>query len=436
MPATHKFQSPKGTRDFYPEAMAGRRHLESVWREVSIRYGFDEIEGPTFEHLELYTLKSGPGIESELFSFRRAGGEADYALRPEFTPTMARMAAAVGKALPRPTKWFSLPSMFRAERPQRGRLREHVQWNADIVGDPSARAEAEIVAVTVAMLEQVKLTPQDVRVRISHRAVVSGVLRTLGVAEADLGTALALLDRRAKLTPAEFAKRAREQGIAVDELDRRLAGLAGSPGEADGDEHAGPLAELWGHLEDLGVAHWCDPDLSVVRGLAYYTGAVFEVHDTGGRERAIAGGGRYDDLIELFGGPSTPAVGIAMGDVVITLLLEEKNLLEPGAAFLPRPDAWVINACDDDDRHLRLVYDLRRCGLHVRHSYRATRNVGKLLGEAGSARARFAVIVGRELDEGMLALKDLASGEQVEVPADDIAAALRSRLRPRAADSS
>ena len=188
--------------------------------------------------------------------------------------------------------------------------------------------------------------------------------------------------------------------------------------------------DLFHELDRLALSEWCEFDSMIIRGLAYYTGLVFEVHESSGRERAIAGGGRYDNLVELFGGPPTPAVGIAMGDVVLRLMLEDRGLLKP-EELMPRPDVFVIDATEDEPgRFLGLIADLRRAGLHARHSYRATKNVGKLLGEAGKARARMAVILGRDLEAGNIVLKDLDSGEQRELPLDSLKDEL---LRLRAA---
>jgi histidyl-tRNA synthetase len=432
--ATHKFQAPKGTRDFYPADMAVRRYLEGVWRDVSIGHGFNEIDGPTFEHLELYTVKSGPGIVSELFSFRRAGGETDYALRPEFTPTLARMFAARAQQLPKPTRWFSIASMFRAERPQRGRLREHFQWNVDIIGDDSVEADVEIIAVAVAMLERFGLTPETVTIKISDRHVVGEVGRRCGVDESNLADFFELLDKRDRTAEAEFIERSEAIGLDIGRFDEYAASardLFAQPGgtragDRDLDLRSDRAEALRTRLHAAALGDWCAFDLGIVRGLAYYTGIVFEVHEATGKERAIAGGGRYDGLVELFGGSPTPAVGIAMGDVVIRLVLEERGLLEPAATYLPRPDAFVISSgTEQAEAALRpLVSRLRRAGLHARHSDRSTRNVGKLLGEAGKARARFAVILGAELDDGHAVVKDLDSGAQRPIALDELVDAL------------
>ena len=436
--SAHKLQTPKGTRDFYPDDQAVRRHIEGVWRTVSVNHGFDEIDGPTFEHLQLYTIKSGPGIVSELFSFRRADGDTDYALRPEFTPTLARMVAAKGSSLTVPTRWFCMAPMFRAERPQRGRLREHIQWNADVFGTDDPSADAEVVAVAVGVLETLGLTPADVRVRLSHRGLVGELLTGMGVDPARLPDAFGLLDRRDKITPDELKRQAAaldfDEGLIerFDEVASTNIPLDGSwssvldriGGEADSDD----LMQVHAALRAVGVSDWCDLSLGIVRGLAYYTGTVFEVHEGRGRERAIAGGGRYDDLVELFGGSSTPAVGIAMGDVVIRLVLEDKGLLQTPETYMPRPDAFVIAADDAAAEQVRgVVADLRRGGLHVRHSSRSTRNVGKLLGEAAKTRARWAVILGRELADGRVVVKDLDGGDQHEVALESVRETIASR---------
>lgn len=426
------FQSPKGTRDFYPAEMAIRRYIEGVWRDVSVLHGYEEVDGPTFEHLDLYTVKSGPGIVSELFSFRRAGGDTDYALRPEFTPTLARMVAARAAQLPHPIKWYSMPAMFRAERPQRGRLREHLQWNVDLIGDPTPAAEAELIAVAVAALRRWGLTASDVQVRMSHRGLVSELLIGEGVPPDRLPEAFALLDKRDKIPAEQFVESAGATGLSAAgvELFSRQAELMPLTRIADGGALSLPpdspvlneLRALLTLLETMGLTEWCRFDLGIVRGLAYYTGVVFEIHEATGRERAVAGGGRYDNLVELFGGPPTPAVGFAMGDVVIRLVLEEHGLLEPAEHYLPRPDAFVISAGAERAEQCLpgLVARLRSAGLHVRHTYRSTRNVKKLLGEASRCRSRLAIILDDELSAGKVIVKDLDGGVQNVVAVDEL----------------
>lgn len=442
MSAPSKFQAPKGTRDFYPGELALRRHVEAAWRRSSVLHGFDEIDGPTFEHLELYTAKSGPGIVNELFSFRRAGGENDYALRPEFTPTLARMVAARAGSLPLPVRWFAVPTHFRAERPQRGRLREFVQWNVDLMGQVGEAADIEVMAVALHALESLGLSPRDIRCRVSHRHAVAALLNAIGVAPERAADAFELLDRRGKLPPEEFAARGAALGLGADAFARldaiagravpvRDAGafLAEVRREVAGVDPAAlaPIESLASQLVASGLDEWCEIDLGIVRGLAYYTGTVFEVHAASGGERAVAGGGRYDGLIEMFGGPATPAVGFGMGDVVLSIMLADRGLLpKDGEALLPRPDAFLVPGSPEGEARIpRLATELRRAGLHVRTTSRATRNVGKLLGDASKQRSRSAVILGHELAEGMVALKDLDGGGQSLVPVAELAARLR-----------
>ena len=440
--STHSFQAPKGTRDFYPGDLAVRRHIETAWRSASVDCGFDEVEGPTFEHLELYTAKSGEGIVNELFSFRRAGGENDYALRPEFTPTLARMVAARAGALPVPVKWFAIPNMFRAERPQRGRLREFVQWNVDTCGVEGAATDVEVIACALLALERLGLTPKDVEVRLSHRVAIQRMLGALGVPSEKSADAMTLLDRRDKLKPEEFAQRAQALGLsdegvarfdaaarATQRLSQPVAELAAKLGIPAEDLAA--LDEVRTAAERAGILDWCVVDIGIVRGLAYYTGTVFEIHECSGAERAVAGGGRYDGLVELFGGPKMPACGFGMGDVVLANILRDRGLLpEDAAQLLPRPDAFVISAGGElaEAALPGVVTSLRRARLHARASAKATRNVGKLLGEAGKARARFAVILGAELADGNVALKDLDGGTQSTVAIAGLAAHLCAML--------
>jgi histidyl-tRNA synthetase len=438
MATNRTFQGPKGTRDLYPPDMAIRRHIERVWHSASVDSGFQEIEGPMFESLELYTVKSGPEIVSQLFSFRRDGGEDDYALRPEFTPTLARMAAAKGKSLALPTKWYSIPALFRAERPQRGRLREHNQWNVDLIGTTGASADIEVISTALLALERLGLTNEDVQLRLSHRGLAANILEALGVAKDRLVDAFQLLDRRDKMDETDFKEKVASLGLDGEGVARfdaaarstaplteplsALAATLGVPETALDD-----LAELREGLLAADLADWCVLDIGIVRGLAYYTGMVFEVFATRGVERAVLGGGRYDQLIELFGGPKLPACGFGMGDVVLGLVLADRGLLgdDGGVSLLPRPDALVVSTCDEADAGVEtLLVALRRAGLHVRRSYKSTRNVGKLLSDAAKCGARTAVILDQGVVEGSVVLKDLDGGEQVTTSIDQLADAI------------
>lgn len=448
----HAFQAPKGTRDFYPQEMLRRRYIEKAWRDVSIRHGFEEIDGPTFEHTELYTVKSGEGILGEVFGVfsgkdeeqvKAAGsGQAHYALRPEFTPTLARMYAARAAQLPKPTKWFWQQSCFRAERPQRGRLREFGQWNIDLIGDSSPSADAEIVACCVGLLDSLGLKPADVRIRFNHRRVLSELLTRLGVSEDHMASAYVLLDRREKLSNDDLEAMAFEFGLTSGDFVgflkrprgpaalKELLEWAPAGSSAANLDLTAMLRATEDALRQAGVGEWCEVDFNIVRGLAYYTGMVFEIHEVSGKERAIAGGGRYDNLIELFGGPPTPAVGFGMGDVVLGNILQDRGLMPEGKELLERlsappaslrPDVFVIaNDKEESQAAMRpLVASLRRDGLHARHSYKATKNIGKLLKDASDSSSRFAAII-ESANE--VTLKNLDAGTQEKIALGDVAA--------------
>jgi histidyl-tRNA synthetase len=435
--SSHAFQAPRGTRDFHPADMAVRLHIERAWRTASINHGFDEIEGPTFEHLELYTSKSGPGIVSELFSFRRSGGETDFALRPEFTPTLARMAAALGRGLPVPTRWFSMPMHYRAERPQRGRLREFRQWNIDVIGIDGADGDAETITVALSALRTLGLDASSIRVKISHRAVVGRLLADLGVPAERMAEAQDLLDKRDRIEAATFTEKTTALGLDQTAIER-FAALGAEPVPASTDpttlaeqlnvpaEAMTELTELRAELERRGVLEFCEWDFSIVRGLAYYTGTVWEIHEASGGERAIAGGGRYDTLIEGYGGPSLSACGFGMGDVVLELVLRDHGLITEAAELMPRPDAFIVSIGGDDTNHMvvPLLTRLRDAGLHARTSAKTTSNLGKLLKDAGKCNARHAVILGGELSDGNVVVKHFDAGEQATVAIDDLIAHL------------
>lgn len=473
--APRKFQAPKGTRDFYPADLAVRRHIENVWRQTSINHGFDEIDGPTFEHLDLYTHKSGPGIASELFQvfsgkdeelvaamrsgvaapyvsamvpvqvagMKSAAAVAPYALRPEFTPTLARLVAARAPELPRPIKWFAIPSHFRAESPQRGRLREFMQWNVDFVDKHAsavsrARADAEVIAVCIEALRDLGLTEKSFKIHINDRNFARGILEQIGIQNEHYDLMFQLIDQQTKRSPSEIAYVLGAEGLPADSMERfEIVARdlvremnADTPEEAVDlyNEGAKNLRNVLRALRETGLGQWCEIDHTIVRGLAYYTGTVFEALETSGAERAIAGGGRYDNLIESFGGPELGACGFGMGDVVLANILKDKGLLKPAEEYLPRPDAFVIAASDEAAARVPgIVAELRRGNLHVRNSYKTTRNVGKLLGDAGKCRARYAVILGSELAEQppRVALKNLESGEQETIALADLAGRLR-----------
>src|SRR4030088_907231 len=325
-----------GFRDFYPEQLATRNYLMSVWRDVARRYGFVEYDGPPLEPLELYTRKSGEEIGGQLYTFTDKGGR-EVALRPEMTPTLARMVAAKANAMRKPIRWFSVPQLFRYERQQKGRLREHFQLNVDIVGEASVAADAELLAVAIDVMRAVGLSSEDVRAGVSDRRLLTAALSAAGVKENELPAVFAAIDKAGReprdvtLGKVEKAVSSAEARRGVErmlenskDLDALARDFVDSPDVMDEVAH---MREYMGFLNALGVGDWVDFDLSIVRGLAYYTGKVFELFDAKGEFRAICGGGREDDLLSTIGGVDLPALGFGMGDVVLTELLRARNLL-------------------------------------------------------------------------------------------------------------
>jgi histidyl-tRNA synthetase len=291
-----------GFRDFYPADLALRAHIFRTWRTVATRYGFEEYDGPPLEPLELYTAKSGEEIVGQLYNFTDKGGR-EVALRPEMTPTLARMVGQRASALKKPIRWFSIPQLFRYERQQRGRLREHFQLNCDLIGEPGPLGDAEIIGLAIDVLRAFGLGPEDVRLRISDRRLLTAVLGGLDLDESQAAVVYQVLDKLARVPRGVSVGRLREAGISGATVDRLLsltearswAELRDRAGGLGGAVDAGePLTRTIGALESMGLGAFVDLDLTIVRGLAYYTGTVFELFDAKGELRAICGGGRYD----------------------------------------------------------------------------------------------------------------------------------------------
>src|SRR5687768_16081686 len=335
-----------GFRDFYPAELADRAHIMGVWREVAHRYAFVEYDGPPLEPLDLYTKKSGDEIVGQLYNFTDKGGR-DVALRPEMTPTLARMVAARANALRKPVRWFSMPQLFRYERQQRGRLREHFQLNVDIIGEADITADAELLAVAIDIMRGFGLGPGDVAARVSDRRLLRALLLHIGIAEDRHAAVYAVVDKVERDARDVLERRLADAGVTAEAVARlfetlaapdlaALRSMVGSdPAMA---EHFDRFDRYRGHLTALGVADWIRFDLSIVRGLAYYTGIVFELFDAKGQFRAICGGGRYDSLLESLGGVNLPALGFGMGDVVLGELLKDRSLMPSTTATV---DFWV-----------------------------------------------------------------------------------------------
>ncbi len=416
------FQTPKGTRDFYPDDMRVQNFLFENWRRICRQFGFEEYEGPTFEMLELYTEKSGAEIVGQLYNFRDKG-DRELALRPEITPTLARMVNQKGPSLKLPVKWFSIPRLYRYEKAQKGRLREFFQLNMDIVGTDKIWAEVDLLTAIIDMMQGFGLTAQDFTLKISSRKLLSAYLDGMGLAAAAKPAVYSALDKRAKVGPDAFARLLGEAGLdpaqcrdleeffACRTLDSVKERLSEASGKADDSTTAAlaELEELFHSLQSLGFGEFLDFDLSVVRGLAYYTGVVFEVYDRAGEMRAIAGGGRYDNLLENLGGRPVSGVGFGMGDVVLFELLRSKGLIP---AFEDQVDYFLVNFGEMSSETLLLAQALRHKHLRVAYSLSGGK-LKKQLSQAHECKARKVIFVGSEAAEpGRFEVKDLASGEQ------------------------
>jgi histidyl-tRNA synthetase len=394
-----------GFRDFYPETLAVRRYMFGKWRETARRYGFREYDGPPLEPLELYTLKSGEEIVGQLYHFVDKGDRA-VALRPEMTPTLARMVGAHHRDYKKPIKWFAIPQLFRYERQQRGRLREHFQLNADIIGENDIAADAELIALAIDTLRSFGLTEKDFVVRISDRRAWQRYLTLLGVPDERQDAAFQAIDKLER----EPIEKTREKLAAVTPKVDEVLAFANQKTSKD------ELKEALSKLGDL--AAFCSVDFKIVRGLAYYTGIVWEIHDRKGELRAIAGGGRYDNLLKLVGDTDLPALGFGMGDVVLTELLKDRGLLPKLDWEL---DCYVVIA-DESLRApaLKLIHDLRDAGVAVDYSLTPAK-VGKQFQAASALGAPFALVVGpEEWRTGEVKVKNLATGEEKRLKTEEI----------------
>jgi histidyl-tRNA synthetase len=416
----------KGFRDLYPEEMAAHRAVIDAVEGTARRYGFREIATPMLEPTELYVEKSGEEITEDLYHFEDKGGR-DVALAPELTPTVARMVAGRGKALPKPIKWFSTRPFWRYEQVQQGRFREFYQTNIDVFGSREPEVDAEVIAVGADVLTDLGLPADDFEFRVSHRDVLGGVLEAFD-ADVDAREAIRAVDKREKIERAAYLELLSDAGLSYEEAERFDDLLVSASDDLDElvdfsgiDRVADAVANLRAVLaaaEDFGVREYCGLSLTTARGLDYYTGVVFECFDaTGEVSRAVFGGGRYDDLIASLGGPDVPAVGFAPGVMNSTLpLLLQRADVWPEEALTT--DYYVLRVGETRPVAARIARDLRDRG-HVVETDLSDRGFGSQLNYADSINAETTVIVGeRDLENDEITLKDMASGDQVQVPVD------------------
>ncbi len=420
------FKTLPGFREFYPEDCAKKNYIFGVWRRAARSFGFSEFEPPVLEQLDLFTEKSGEEIKSQLFEFVDKGGRA-VSLRPEMTPSLARMVGAKAAGIRRPVKWFAIGENYRYERQQKGRLRAFFQYNADILGEESLDADAEVIALLIESLRGFGLTENEFKLRLGDRTLWVLFLESAGVPDAKIISVLSVIDKLEKVSPEALREMtvAALDGTGLDadalvgkiknfislrDLDSMRAAF-----DADGelaervDARIADWRKLVSILESLGVGAFISPDLSIVRGLAYYTGFVFEAFQTAGTGRALAGGGRYDNLVKKLGYQDMPAVGFGMGDVTVSDLLE---LVGKSGELRDAPDAYfVIGSENVRPKALEIISALRRSGVKTDYPLKQA-SFGKQFKQADAVGAAKAYILGDdELAQGIVKIKDLKSGE-------------------------
>ncbi|PWH17286.1 MAG: histidine--tRNA ligase [Anaerolineae bacterium] len=407
----------KGTRDFYPENMAIRAWLYETIKTISQRYGYQEYEGPFLEPIELYAAKSGEElVKEQSFVFPDRSGEL-ITLRPELTPTLARMVAQRQKQLIFPLRWWSFGPFWRYEKPQKGRSREFFQWNIDLIGLNTPEADAELLSVIVSFFKLVGLSSAQVKIFINDRKLMEDQLNQLGIPPERRSAVFRLIDRKEKMEFKEWQAYAQEEGLNTSQIN----GIVNLLQNTELWQTSPNLIRIFQALENESASDYIEFDPNIIRGLDYYTSTVFEAKDIGGTvRRSILGGGRYDDLLAAVGGDPLPAVGFAMGDVVISLILQEYGCI-PANIYAHPAKVLVTTFSNDTLSHsLKLAHHLREKGVNV-ITYPEPVNLNKQLKYADRVKIPYAIILGPdEIAIDRFALKSLSSGEQIQLAWDEI----------------
>jgi histidyl-tRNA synthetase len=421
-------QSVKGTRDFYPEQMAVRVWLYNTMREVAESFGYQEYEAPILETLDLYAAKSGEElVKEQSYVFTDRGG-SEITLRPELTPSLARMIAQKQNELNFPVRWWSFGPFWRYERPQKGRTREFFQWNVDVLGVSSPEADAENAAVLATFFQRVGLTPQQVVIKVNNRRLLDDRFDALDIPAEQRPAVSSWVDRRDKMSAEAWMEYGKDIGLSPEQIEKMKETLA----DKDLWKLSAELTRFFAVIEAMKLSDYIIFDPSIMRGLLYYTGTVFEAWEVGGDiKRSILGGGRYDNLTQDVGGDPIPGVGFAMGDVVITLILEKYGLLPRDLNINPAP---VLVTVFDEERLLesfKLASELRRAGLKVVCYPEATK-LQKQFKYADRIGAKVTLVLGPdEVQNGRVAVKNLINGEQVSVTRDSIVDTVKNIINSR-----
>ena len=407
----NKIQAVKGTREFYPEQMFLRNYLYEKVRGASQMFGYQEYDGPFIETIDLYAAKSGEElVKKQSFVFEDRGG-ALVTLRPELTPSLARMIAAKQNELTYPVRWWSFGPFWRYEQPQKGRTREFFQWNADIIGVSSPEADAELIAVGATFLRSVGLSPERVLIYVNNRRLMMDQFDKLGIPQEKRLEVSNLVDRRSKMDSAKWDSNGFELGLNQGQLD----GLKKILDDYDLWKQSKELTRTFAALEALGVKEYVKFVPGIMRGLLYYTGTVFEAFDTSGSlKRSLFGGGRYDNLLADVGGQPLSGVGFAMGDVGMGIFLQEAGLVP---MFQPSPAQVLVTVFDDSllSQSFKLAAELRSAGLNVMVSPEATK-LPKQFKFADKLKMKIALVLGPdEAEKGLVVVKNMMSGEQAQV---------------------
>lgn len=422
----NQIQSVKGTRDFYPEDMAARKWLYRLIEEVSNSFGYQEYEGPYIEKIDLYAAKSGEElVKEQAFVFSDRGGEL-VALRPELTPSLARMVATKQNELIYPLRWWSYGNFWRYEKPQKGRTREFFQWNIDLIGVNSPEADAEIVAICATFLKKAGITPDQIAIKLNHRSLMEKKLAELGITADKKKDVFRLIDRVDKLSREDWKNTALDTGLTTEQVDQILRLI----NDKDLWKESPELVRVFIALEQLGVSDYVNFDPRIIRGLDYYTGTVFEAWDVSGDGRAVLGGGHYDNLVADVGGSPLAGVGFAMGDVMITLLLKKYGLIPENKPF---SDAILITIFDEDTLPAAISFSarLREQGLKVICHPEAAK-LQKQFKFADRLGVRIVGVIGPDENvAGNVTIKDLQEHTQVTVPQEMAGLVIRGLLAPQ-----
>lgn len=416
-------ETVRGTRDFYPEDMAFRSWLNERIRSVSTSFGYQEYDGPFLERIDLYAAKSGAElVQEQAYVFEDRGGEL-VALRPELTPTLARMVAARIKSMPTPIRWWSFGPFWRYERPQRGRSREFFQWNIDLLGVDSPHADAEIVAIAAAFFNAIGLSPNDVRIGVNNRRLVEDQLSRIGISSDQFNDVFRVIDRRDKMNESDWKAYANDLGLP----DKSTDSIARLMDDKNAWQHSEELSMFLEGVTAMGYGDYVTYDASVIRGLDYYTGTVFEARDRSGEHRAILGGGRYDDLVSALGGDPVPGVGFAMGDMVVELVLKDCQsypvlTISPAVVLVATFDVATL------PQAVQFAALLRSHAIPTEW-YPEPDRIGKQFKFADRAQIPYVAVIGPdEASQSAVTIREMSSGNQTTVPQSDAVAFIRERL--------